>query len=91
MTNNVSTDKCRQDPNYPILIEIPGTDAVRLAKDSEMRLIRDAAVGGMRFTRILTRSDYNMATVVAAKDSDHVARKEKAAEVLLQSIFGDQA
>lgn len=91
MENNENKPKLFQDDGYPILLEVPGTDSVRLDKESEKRLIRDASMGGMRFKRIATRSDYNMATIVAAKDPEHRERKEKAAQALLDAIFGDQA
>lgn len=88
MNTPENNQKYPNDPDYPILLEVPGSDAVRLDRDAEKRLIRDASVGGMSFTRIRTRTDYNLATIVASKDIDHRERKEKAAEVLLESIFG---
>jgi len=75
------------DARYPIALEVPGEENIRLSREVEATLIRHAANSGFDFKTISTWDDYLFATLVAAQDENEAERMRRSAEELLTKIF----
>lgn len=80
----------KADPRYPVRARTVGAETLRLDKETEKKLIEDAARGGHAVKQIRNEDAYLQATLYAAETDEQAERQEQAAKKLLEAIFGEK-